>query len=59
LGEGGIALKFVNFSPQELILLAKILRMITSGAVEIPGLTAEEKEKIEPLRYRIERKGWV
>lgn len=41
------------------MLLAKILRMIDSGKLEIPGLTAEEKEKIEPLRTRIERKGWV
>lgn len=50
-------MKFVNFTAKELLLLAKILRAILSG-IEIPGLTAEEKTELEPLRARLERKGW-
>jgi hypothetical protein len=49
-------MKFVNFNAKELLLIAKVLR--AAILEKTPELSADEKSQLEPLRARIERKGW-
>jgi hypothetical protein len=56
LGESGYALKFINFTNNEIALLLRVLdKIINANASDFSD---EEKVIFQNLKKRIARKGW-